>query len=78
MRIFFKFSVLGRSLYLVHCVAGKKMLLLFGFITYLFIIFAYLRAVYTAYGGSQARGRTRAVAASLRHSHSNAGSKPHV
>ena len=29
-----------------------------------------------AYGGSQARGLIGAVAAALRHSHSNAGSKP--
>jgi len=29
-----------------------------------------------AYGGSQARGLIRAVAAGLRHSHSNAGSEP--
>ena len=31
-----------------------------------------------AHGGSQARGRTGAVATSLRQSHSNAGSKPHL
>ena len=31
----------------------------------------------TAYGGSQARGLIGAVAASLRQSHTNAGSKPH-
>ena len=31
-----------------------------------------------AYGGSQARGGIRAVAASLRQSHSNAGSKPRL
>ena len=31
-----------------------------------------------AYGGSQARGRIRATAASLHHSHSNAGSEPHL
>ena len=29
-----------------------------------------------AYGGSQARGRIRAVAAGLHHSHSNARSEP--
>ena len=31
-----------------------------------------------AHGGSQARGRIGAVAAGLRHSHSNAGSEPHL
>ena len=31
-----------------------------------------------AYGGSQARGLTRAEAADLRHSHSNAGSQPRL
>ena len=31
-----------------------------------------------AYGGSQARGQTRAVAAGLHHSHSNMGSKPRL
>ena len=31
-----------------------------------------------AYGGSQARGLIRAVAASLRHSHSNMGSEPRL
>ena len=34
------------------------------------------RAAQVAYGGSQARGQIRAVAASLHHSHSNAGSEP--
>ena len=29
-------------------------------------------------GGSQARGQIRGTAASLHHSHSNAGSKPHL
>ena len=30
------------------------------------------------YGGSQARGQIGAMAASLHHSHSNAGSTPHL
>ena len=38
--------------------------------------FCLFRAAPTAHGGSQARGRIRAVAAGLRHSHSNAGPKP--
>ena len=31
-----------------------------------------------AYGGPQARGPVGAIAASLRHRHSNAGSEPHL
>ena len=38
--------------------------------------FLLVRATPSTYGGSQARGQIRAVAASLHHSHSNAGSKP--
>ena len=34
------------------------------------------RAASAAYGGSQARGLMGAVASSLHHSHSNAGSEP--
>ena len=32
----------------------------------------------SAYGGPQVRGQIRAAAASLPHSHSNMGSKPHL
>ena len=42
------------------------------------IIFVFSRAAPTAYGGSQARGLIRAVAASLRQSHSNARSEPRL
>ena len=38
--------------------------------------FCLFRAALAAYGGSQARGRITATAASLHHSHSNARSKP--
>ena len=41
-------------------------------ISFIFIF----RAAPAACGGSQARGRFRTIAASLRHSHSNAGSEP--
>ena len=41
----------------------------------LFCLFAFPRAAPTACGGSQARGRIRAVAASLRQSYSNTRSK---
>ena len=46
-------------------------------IIYLFFcLFAFSRAALAAHGGSQARSLIGAVAASLRHSHSNKGSKP--
>ena len=54
-----------------------RAIVLFFFIIY-FCLFAFSRAVATAYGGSQARGQIGAVAAGLRQSHSNAGSKPHL
>ena len=44
----------------------------------LFVFVLLSRAAPEAYGGSQARGRIGAVAAGLHHSHSNAGSKPHL
>ena len=40
--------------------------------------FFFFRAAPAAYGGSQAVGRIRAVAAGLRHNHSNAGSELHL
>uniref|UniRef100_A0A8D1SYM9 Cathepsin L n=1 Tax=Sus scrofa TaxID=9823 RepID=A0A8D1SYM9_PIG len=40
--------------------------------------FFFFRAAATAYGGSQAKGQIQATAPGLRHSHSNAGSKPHL
>ena len=43
-----------------------------------FLFVCLFRATSTAYGGSQARGRTRAVAAGLNHSHSNTGPKPRL
>ena len=39
-------------------------------------VLSFSRAAFAAYGGSQARGLIGAVAASLRQSHSNAGSEP--
>jgi len=44
----------------------------------LLCLFAFSGATPGAYGGSQARGLIRAVAASLHHSQSNAGSEPHL
>ena len=47
--------------------------------TYIFFgLFAFSKAAPMAYGGSQARGPVGAVAASLHHSHSNAGSEAHL
>ena len=43
-----------------------------------FLFVCLFRAIPAAYGSSQARGRIRAAAASLHHSHSNMGSKPHL
>ena len=52
-------------------------LLLFYFLFYLFIhLFIFSRATPAAYGGSQARILIGAIAAGLRHSHSNVGSEP--
>ena len=48
------------------------------FFIYLFICFGLFRAEPVAYGGSQARGGIGFVASCLRHSHSNAGSEPHL
>ena len=42
------------------------------------IVVLLFRAALAAYGGSQARGRIGATAAGLNHSHSNAGSEPHL
>ena len=43
-------------------------------IKFYFLIYCYFRAAPSAYGGSQARGLTGAVASVLHHSHSNLGS----
>ena len=43
-----------------------------------FCLVVFSRASPGAYGGSQARGPTGAVAASLHHSHSNSGSEPRL
>ena len=44
----------------------------------LFFFFVFFRPAPAAYGGSQARGRIRTVAASLSHSQSNARSNPYL
>ena len=45
------------------------------FINLVIGLFVFSRAASMAYGGSQARGLIRAVAAGLHHSHSNLGSE---
>ena len=49
-----------------------------GLGVFLFVCFYLFRAAPTAYGGSQARGQIRAVAAGLQHSRSNLGSEPRL
>ena len=51
-------------------VQHKVRIFLYGY------ILSFFRATPTAYGSSQARGGIGTIAASLRHSHSNASSKP--
>ena len=55
----------------------KLICLLFFNLFYLFIYFCFFRSVPSAYGDCRARGPIGATAASLRHSHSNAGSLTH-
>ena len=43
---------------------------------FFFLVFLLFRAAPEAYRGSQARGLVRAVAAGLRHNHSNVGPEP--
>ena len=45
---------------------------------FIFLSLPFLGLLPVAYGGSQARGLIGAVATSLHHSHSNAGSKPRL
>ena len=48
----------------------------FSFSFFFFLSFVLFRATLATYGGPQASGLIGAVAAGLRHSHSNAGSEP--
>ena len=50
----------------------------FSFFFFFFYHFSISWAAPAAYGGSQARGPIGAIAASLRQSHSNTGSEPHL
>ena len=49
-----------------------------SFFLFLFFVFCLFRVTSAAWGGSQAGGLIGAVTAGLHHSHSNAGSKPHL
>ena len=46
-------------------------------VLFCFVLFL-IRTAFAAYGGSQARGHVRAIAAGLHHSHSNTGSRLHL
>ena len=75
----FRKLICVRSLLLLRPFAVLVFLLHFPFLiraTSFFLLF--FRAALAAYGSSQARGRIRATAAGLYHSHSNAGSEPHL
>ena len=56
----------------------KKTYIIIIIITIIILSFVFFRAAPVAYGGSQARGRIRAVTVSLRQSHSNAKTEPHL
>ena len=51
---------------------------MFLFCLFLSFFLFFFRATSVAYEGSQAMGGIRAAGAGLYHSHSNAGSKPHL
>ena len=57
-------------------VTGRLAGVLISFLIYMYFLFVFSMAAPTAYGGSQARVPTRAVAAGLHHSHSTSGSEP--
>ena len=59
-------------------VAPITMCNLFFFVFFFFGLFVFSRAAPTAYEDSQARGLIGAVANDLHHSHSKAGSEPHL
>ena len=62
----------GREGQVTKVLIGVWMLLL------LLLFFCLFRAAPMAYGRSQVRGRIGTAAAGLHHSHSNAGSEPHL
>ena len=59
-------------------IEGSQLLLLLLLLLLLYYYYLLFRAAPVGHGGSQARSRIGAVAANLRHSHSNARSKLHL
>ena len=57
---------------------NRNVLCVIIFFFFFFFFFLSFRAAPVACGGSQARGRIGATAASLQHSHSNVRSEPHL
>ena len=53
-------------------------LFLYALKKFIFFLFVFFRTTPAVYGGSQARGLIGATATGLCHSHSNAGSEPHL
>ena len=76
------FCVLYCHLHILFCKVFKccRSVAFFPFLFYNLIMFFafFFRAESMAYGSSQTRGQIRVIAASLHHSHSNRGSKPHL
>ena len=71
----FKFNALQSvALYGISCL-GMCSNSIYGQF-FVVVVFCCFRAIPTAYGGSQARGLTRPIAAGLHQSHSNARSEP--
>ena len=68
------------KVYIWICVLPKYELayLYFSPVDSFFFFSCLFRAAPAAYGSSQARGRSGALAATLHHNHSNSGSKPHL
>ena len=60
----------------LHLMLGAILFFIFLFIY--FLSFCPFLGPSVAYGGSQAKGRIKAVAAGLHHSHSNMGSEPRL
>ena len=64
----------GRFFFVLFCFCC----FFFVVVVFFFVFLLFLWAAPAAYGGSQDRGPIGAVAASLRQSHSNAGSEPRL
>ena len=68
--------VSGRPPIQAQSLTWESFLFLVFFLFFFFFFALLFRGAPMAYGGSQARGPIGAIAASLHHSHSNAGSEP--